>query len=126
MRKHRFTDIRFTPHTVSMRVDGHPTRARIQISPRVPMVAHYKRHEPVVLIDRKIRDPRERQSLAMHETGERYLRFHEGLGPLQAHHIAEREEAHWDVRHEINRHRYLQNVEQVFRENRREGERRRR
>jgi hypothetical protein len=109
-----------------MRVDGVPVRDIIRIRPYVPMVGHYKRSEPVVLVDRKITDPREQRSLAMHEAGERYLRFGEGLGPVQAHQVAEREETHWAARHGVNVPRYTRNVEHVFRENRREGVRRRR
>ena len=122
----RFTGVHFGPHSIRMKVDGHPTMDRIVIAPVVPMVGHYKRSEPVVLVDRKITNPKERQSIAVHEAGERYLRFGEGLGPVQAHRIAEREETHWAVRHGVNMGRYSQNVEKVFRQNAREGVRRRR
>jgi hypothetical protein len=80
----------------------------------------------VVLIDRKIQNPQERKAIAVHEAGERFLRFHEGLGPLQAHRIAEREETRWDARHGVPMRRYAQDVEKVFRQNAREGVRRRR
>jgi len=122
----RFTGIHFGPHSIRMKVDGHPTMNRIVIAPRVPMVGHYKRSEPVVMIDRKITDPKERQSIALHEAGERYLRFHSGLGPVQAHRIAQREETHWDHQHGVNVPRLTRNVERVFRQNARDGVRRRR
>jgi hypothetical protein len=124
--RYRFTGISFTPHTVRMRVGGVPVQARIRVNPVVPMVGHYKRHEPVVLIDRKIRDPRERQAIAVHEAGERWLRLHEGLGPVQAHRVAEREETRFARGRGIPMRRYVRNVESVFRQNAREGVRRRR
>jgi hypothetical protein len=120
------TAVRFTPHTVSMRVDGVPVHDTIRVQPRVPFVGHYLRHEPVVLVDRKIQDPRERQAIALHEAIERHLRFHVGLGPVQAHRIAEREETRWDTRQGIPLRPYAQDVERVFRQNAREGVRRRR
>jgi hypothetical protein len=126
MREYRFTGIRFTPNTIRMRVNGVQVQDRILITPRVPMVGHYLQHKPVVLIDRKIRDPQERKAIAVHEAGERFLRFHEGLGPLQAHRIAEREETRWASHRGIPMRQYGQDVEKVFRQNAREGVRRRR
>ena len=120
------TAVRFTPHTVSFKLDGVPVHDTIRLEPRVPMVGHYFMHRSVVLVDRKIRDPRERQSIALHEGIERHLRLHAGLGPLQAHRIAEWEEGRWDAQHRIPVRPYERDVEKVFRQNAREGVRRRR
>ena len=120
------TAVRFTENTVSFRIDGVPVQDRIRVSPRVPMVGHYLRHKPVVLVDRKIEDPKERRAIALHEGIERHLRFHTGLGPVQAHRVAEREEARWDARQGLPMRRYVADVESVFRQNAREGVRRRR
>jgi hypothetical protein len=120
------TAVRFTPHTVSFKLDGVPVQDTIRVAPRVPMVGHYFMHRPVVLVDRKIQNPRERQSVALHEALERHLRYYVGLGPLQAHRIAEREETRWDTRQGIPLRPYERDVEKVFRQNAREGVRRRR
>jgi hypothetical protein len=45
---------------------------------------------------------------------------------LQAHRIADREDARWARQHGVPMRRYTQHVEQVFRANAREGVRRRR
>jgi hypothetical protein len=128
-RRKRITGLRFTPHTVSFRMDGEPVWDRVEISPRVPMVGHFDLSRPVVRVDRKITDPRERRAVILHEAVERELRAHQGLGPLQAHRVAEATEAHAGQQLGMSPHdtrRYSRHVEQVFRENAREGVRRRR
>ena len=122
----RVRAVKFTAHTIRAKIDGIPTMARIQVCPYVPMVGHYKKKEPVVLVDRKITDPKERQSLALHELHERYRRYHDHMGPKSAHDLSEREEHHWAVRHGVHWNRYSRNVEHVFRQNHRDGVRRRR
>jgi hypothetical protein len=127
--KPHISGVHFTPHTISMKVDGHPTKAIIRIEPVVPYVGHYLRKKPVVLIDRKITNPMERRSLAVHELHERFRRFHDGMRATPAHRASEREERHWALRHGMTSHgwhQYGTNVEKVFRQNAREGVRRRR
>ena len=121
----RVTAVRFTPNTVTMKIDGVPVYDRIEVSPYVPMVGHYFLHRPVVRVDAKITDLHQRQSIVLHEAVERHMR-RGGLGPMQAHRVAERQEGHWDIRHGVSIPRLTQNVEKVFRQNAREGVRRRR
>jgi len=49
-RRHRITALKFTPHTVSFRMDGEPVWDRVEISPRVPMVGHFSLNRPVVRV----------------------------------------------------------------------------
>jgi hypothetical protein len=125
MKHHKITAVRFTPGTVSLRLDGEPVWDRVQVSPRVPMVGHYDLKRPVVRVDKKITDPKEQRSLIVHEAVERHLRRN-GMTPHQAHLEAEAAEGSFGRRTGVNQPRYTRNVEQVFRQNRREGERRRR
>jgi hypothetical protein len=128
MRPH-ITAVHFGPHSIRMKVDGHPTRASVHVNPRVPYVGHYSLTIPVIMVDRKITNPRERKSLEVHELHERFRRVHDHMQPTPAHRLSEREERHWAFHHGMTRHgwsRYSQNVEKVFRQNHRDGERRRR
>jgi len=124
-RRHRITALKFTPHTVSFRLDGEPVWDRVEISPRVPMVGHFSLSRPVVRVDAKITNPKERQAIVLHEAIERHDR-RAGLAPHEAHMVAEATEARWDARHGVPARSYSRHVEQVFRENAREGVRRRR
>jgi hypothetical protein len=124
-RRHRITALKFTENTVSFRMDGEPVWDRVQVSKRVPMVGHYDLHKPVVRVDRKITDPKERHSLAVHEAAERHLR-RRGIPVHQAHLEAETVEHQFARQNGIRWPRYSQDVEKVFRQNRREGVRRRR
>ena len=124
-RRHKITALKFTDRTVSFRLDGEPVWDRVEISPRVPMVGHFNLNRPVVRVDAKITNPKEQQAIALHEAIERHER-RGGLAPHQAHVVAEATEARWDARQGVPMRSYSRHVEQVFRENAREGVRRRR
>ena len=130
-RRHRITALHFTDHTVSMRVDGEPVWDRFHVNSRVPYVGHYDLKKPVLRVDAKITDPRQRKSLLVHEAVERNDRVHHNLEAHPAHAIAQATEHHVALHHlGMSRHAWTryndEDVERVFRLNRREGERRRR
>ena len=122
----KVTNVRVTKNTVTMKVNGKPVWDRWKRTPRVPMVGHYKRKQPMCMVDRKIRDTREEESIAFHEGIERDLRFKHGWGPLQAHRFANKTEGKWDHKHGINIPKLNRDVERVFRKNRIPGQRRKR
>jgi hypothetical protein len=122
----KITGVRITPGTIQFVFNGVPIYDRYHVNPRVPMVGHYKQHEPIVLVDRKIPDRREQEAILIHEAIERHLRFDEGLGPLQAHRIAERDEHNWAIHHGVDWMQEGIDVECVFRANYIPGQRRRR
>ena len=127
--KPHVTGVHFGPHSIRMKVDGHPTRAAVHINPRVPYVGHYLLTRPVIMVDRKITNPQERHCLEVHELHEWFQRTHDHVAATPAHRASEQEERHWAFHHGMTRHswsRYSQNVEKVFRQNAREGVRRRR
>jgi hypothetical protein len=126
MTRSQVTNIRFRHGTVSMKVGGRRITDRVKTTKFVPYVGHYKRRRAEVLIDRKIRSPKERRCIAVHEAIERDLRYHQGMPKTKAHRIAEREEAKYARSHGVNVSRYGRHVEQVWRKNRRRGRRRRR
>ena len=126
MVKKRVTGIKFKGNTIKGRIDGKKCFDFIKYSPRVPMVGHYKQKHPVLLIDKKIKNPMERKALAVHEMTERCLRYHEGIRKSMAHHVATAQESKFEKQIGVNDRRYVRNVERVFRKNYRKGQRRKR
>ena len=122
----KITNVKVTKHTVSMKLNGQRVWDRWKTTPRVPMVGHYHRKKPVCMVDRKIHDSREEDSIAFHEAIERDLRFKHGWGPVQAHRVANKAEGRWDHKHGICIPKLNRDVERVFRKNRIPGQRRRR
>ena len=123
--------VRCLGHTIQIDVEEHGRKKtiwdRVKVVPYVAMVEHYKRKEPVVLIQKEMTgNPEETECLAFHGARERELRYKEKMGPLKAHHKTEREERKLARILGVDWRGYTEHVETVFRKNRRPGVRRHR